>query len=570
VIIFLGLFLTINTGFATTDNSSISIITNYEGTNQSTTENTVNYAAGSTDTVITVNVLIYNGNYAASSCVNGIKTSLDSANTNNLVPGYYFSYATSTVINSSTLSGYDVLAMPGGSGGYYYLNSSNISGSAIKSFVSNGGGYLGICAGAYSAAYYTQDYYYGWGLAPNITCTHPNHEGDLTVQITSTGEQIMGTSGIVTLAHYNGPAMYASGNALIFATYADNIIKSNGMAAIVGDFYGQGRVVLSGPHPELDPQVPIIIANLVAWAANYSGTPVDPSTLASISQISSAAASVKSQYETNKFLPATITVNGNQLSMAQFAYLLASAAVNLNSGSTAPITIENIEAPVSPSGSIKAGSVYRSEFVSMAQSLLSYVSVNGKAPNYLTSSLGNMSFENVLYMYCKILNYYQSNARLPNYVTMTASSSGTTPTPTTITMNQVGSAAATVKSYFETNKALPGSVTIASQSVNMPSLLYLLTTATVQANAGSTSAITLKTVNPATSPSGTIKTGSINKAEFITLAQTIITYISTNNKAPDYLSCSLGNLSFSNAVYMYSKVMNFYKTNNRLPNYVSM
>lgn len=572
MIIFLGLFLTINTGFAATDNSSSSIITNYEGTNQSTTANTVNYAAGSTDTVITVKVLIYNGNYVASSCVNGIKTSLDSANTNNLVPGYYFSYATSTVINSGTLSGYDVLAMPGGSGGYYYLNSSNISGSAIKSFVSNGGGYLGICAGAYSAAYYTQDYYYGWGLAPNITCTHPNHEGDLTVQITSTGEQILGTSGIVTLAHYNGPAMYASGNAVVFATYADNIIKSNGMAAIVGDFYGQGRVVLSGPHPELDPQVPIIIANLVAWAANYTGTPADPSSLASISQISSAATSIKSYYDTNKTLPISITINGNQLSMAQFSYLLGSAAVNLNSGSTAPINIEDVDAPVSPSGSIKAGSVYRSEFVSMAQSLLSFVSVNGKAPNYLTSSLGNMSFENVVYMYSKILNFYQSNGRMPNYVSMAASSSGTTPTPTptTVTMSQVGSAAGTVKSYYETNKVLPGSVTIASQSVSMSQLLHLITTATVQANTGSTAAITLKTVNPATSPSGTIKSGLIYKAEFITLAQTIITYISTNNKAPDYISSSLGNLSFSKAVYMYSKIMNFYKTNNRLPNYVSM
>ncbi|MCE5214610.1 MAG: hypothetical protein LLF83_07830 [Methanobacterium sp.] len=46
--------------------------------------------------------------------------------------------------------------------------------------------------------------------------------------------------------------------------------------------------------------------------------------------------------------------------------------------------------------------------------------------------------------------------------------------------------------------------------------------------------------------------------------------MTTNNKAPDYVTCSLGNLSFQNALYMYSKIMNLYKTNNRLPNYVSM
>ncbi len=528
-------------------------------------------------TVQEIKVLIYNGEYSIASCVAGIKNGLDTANANNLVPGYYFTYATSTTITSTKLAGYNVVALPGGADGDYYVASSSISGTAIRNFVSNGGGYLGICAGAYSGVKTVVSSYHGnyngWGVAPHVMATRPWVEGDVPIQIQAAGEELFGYGGIITMAHYNGPAMYASGGDMVtFATYADNSCNSQGLGAIVGDYYGLGRSVIVGPHPELDPKYPDILGNLVVWAANFTGTSIDPSTTASIAQINSAAAIVKTQYETNKALPATITVNGNQLSMAQFSYLLGSAAVNLNSGSTAPINIEDVDAPVSPSGSIKAGSVYRSEFVSMAQSLLSFVSVNGKAPNYLTSSLGNMSFENVVYMYSKILNFYQSNGRMPNYVSMAASSSGTTPTPTptTVTMSQVGSAAGTVKSYYETNKVLPGSVTIASQSVNMSQLLHLITTATVQANTGSTAAITLKTVNPATSPSGTIKTGNINKAEFITLAQTIITYISTNNKAPDYISSSLGNLSFSKAVYMYSKIMNFYKTNNRLPNYVSM
>ncbi|MCE5214158.1 MAG: succinylglutamate desuccinylase/aspartoacylase family protein [Methanobacterium sp.] len=145
-----------------------------------------------------------------------------------------------------------------------------------------------------------------------------------------------------------------------------------------------------------------------------------------------------------------------------------------------------------------------------------------------------------------------------------------TPTPSTVTMSQLASAAATVKSYYESNKILPDSVTINNQSVSMSSFLYLLATATIQANSGSSAAISLKTVNTPTYPSGTIKTGNIYKSEFISMAQNILSYISTNNRAPDNISCSLGNMNFSKVVYMYSKIINYYKTYNRLPNYVSM
>ncbi|MCE5214869.1 MAG: succinylglutamate desuccinylase/aspartoacylase family protein [Methanobacterium sp.] len=299
--------------------------------------------------------------------------------------------------------------------------------------------------------------------------------------------------------------------------------------------------------------------------------PTDPNTV-TLSQVASAANSFKTYFESNSRLPNYVTIGSNQISMSQFIYLLASGVVNINNGSNSVITLKTVDTATSPSGSIKAGSIYKSEFVSIAQNILSYISANGKAPNYMGTSLGNMSFEQSVFMLSKIMNYYKTNSRLPNYVSMTASSSGTTPTPTptTVTMSQVGSAAGTVKSYYETNKALPSSVTMVSQSVSMPSLLNLLSTATLQANSGSKTAITLKTVDDSTSPSGTIKSGNIMKSEFLTLAQTITSYISTNNKAPNYMSTSLGNMSFSKLVYMYSKIMNYYKTNSRLPNYVSM
>ncbi|HNR26630.1 MAG TPA: hypothetical protein PKI66_07955, partial [Methanobacteriaceae archaeon] len=66
LLIFLGLLVTLNAGFAAS-NATLNKTTNL------TTNTTKNYAAGSSGTIINIKVLIYNGNQAAYSCVNGIK-----------------------------------------------------------------------------------------------------------------------------------------------------------------------------------------------------------------------------------------------------------------------------------------------------------------------------------------------------------------------------------------------------------------------------------------------------------------------------------------------------------------
>jgi hypothetical protein len=139
------------------------------------------------------------------------------------------------------------------------------------------------------------------------------------------------------------------------------------------------------------------------------------------------------------------------------------------------------------------------------------------------------------------------------------------------TISQILAAAATVKSYYENNKKLPGTVDINGIKVSMPQFLYLLSQATVQINNGNTASITIKKVNAAPKESGTIdKTGNILKADFVTIAKNAVNFINSNGRAPNYLTTKLGNMQFTKAVYMFSTVLSFYKTNKRLPNYVTM
>jgi len=216
----------------------------------------------------TIKILIYNGYDALPSSVNGIKNCLNYLNSHNSVNNLKFSYNTSDVINSATLSSYDVLIMPGGTSGISYLNNPKINDEDIKEFVSNGKGYVGICAGSYSACNYIYGYYHGWGIAPNVNCRVVNYVGQLSVLMTSSGSNITGYSGIQTIYHWNGPAMYKIGPATTLATYNDGDTDYMNFDAIVMDNYGSGKVVLSGPHPELEPAKPEMLGRMIIQASN--------------------------------------------------------------------------------------------------------------------------------------------------------------------------------------------------------------------------------------------------------------------------------------------------------------
>lgn len=393
---------------SSTNNSSLYTQMGLLNSNSSDTA----YGEGTENKVI--KVLIYNGVYSSSNGVNGIKNALNYANTYNIIPGVTFTYSTSTVINSATLTPYNLLAMPGGNGGYYYLNSGSISSTAIKNFVYNGGGYLGICAGAYAAAQYTDGWYNGWGVAPHVNCKEINYEGGVPLQITTAGQEIFGYGGIKTLAHFNGPAMYISGNAVIFATYADSATGYKNYAAIVGDYYGKGKVVLCGPHPELSPQVPTFVAQLINWAAESSSS----TTSISINQLTAASTKVKTFYETNKRLPNFVSFSDKPVTMPQFMQLIATGTIQVNNGSNSPIPIKNVAKTTNSADNFKNGNIQKSEYLFMANNIKNFIDSNGRVPNFVSTSLGKIGFETLIYMYSRIMSFYNNNGRLPGYITM--------------------------------------------------------------------------------------------------------------------------------------------------------
>lgn len=213
--------------------------------------------------VVTTNVLIYDGDGVMESSVDDIEDCLNTSNYENLTPNNKFKYSTTSTINSNTLSGYDILIMPGGNA-KTYLEDDDIDSNSIKLFVQGGKGYLGICAGAYAASNYVDGYYHGWGITPDVNTKNENYEGSLQISTTSAGSKLINGS-ITTIHMQNGPAMYTNNTQVIMATFADNNTGYQNYASIVADTYGSGRVILSGPHPEADPQNPQLLTNMLQW-----------------------------------------------------------------------------------------------------------------------------------------------------------------------------------------------------------------------------------------------------------------------------------------------------------------
>lgn len=228
-----------------------------------------------------VNVLIYAGEGATTSSVNGLIYCLEQSQKTN--PNIQFNYTTSYVINSEVLAKQDVLVIASGDI-LVLFNNPSINPEDIKKFVEEGNGYLGICAGAYAASNYNGEYGSGWGISPNIECVYTYADGLLPLTITNYGIKtlkysegqinpcvfITNNTETVTLLAFplaNTPGLYKEGNYTPIAIYPENDIINSDYAAILDDTRGSGRIILSDPHPELEPAKPELVARMILWVS---------------------------------------------------------------------------------------------------------------------------------------------------------------------------------------------------------------------------------------------------------------------------------------------------------------
>lgn len=341
--------------------------------------------------------------------------------------------------------------------------------------------------------------------------------------------------------------------------------------------------------------LPVLMAMLMfaSIGASAAVNTTNISNTTNTSQVSQEAGVVKSYVEANDSLPTNITVGNQNISQAQFLYLLTTATQNVNSSNNSSINIQNVSAAPNPSENVTNGTLNKTEYVSLASKVTSFVTTNGRLPNYVTTSIGTIQYQNLVYIYSKILAFYTANNRLPTTVSVTSwaaltaiknnttnntnttntttnTTNNTTQVTSKFTISQIVQSASNIKSYVETDYGLPNVIQVGNQNVTQAQFLYLLTTALQNLNNGNNSSITIHNVSASPNPSENITTGTLTKSEYLTLSSTITAFISTYGRLPNYVSTSIGTMEYQSLIYMYSKILAFDCTNNRLPTTVSV
>jgi glutamine amidotransferase PdxT len=149
-------------------------------------------------------------------------------------------------IRGGRLGDCSLLIVPGGYTAKYVDALGEEGFEQIREFVAGGGGYIGICAGAYIAARNVEVP----GHPPGLGIIEIENErragrGIRTITVAQPEHPVVnGYEGKVDIWYQNGPMMKAGKGVETLAVYEE------GGAAIVCATYGEGKVVIFSPHPE--------------------------------------------------------------------------------------------------------------------------------------------------------------------------------------------------------------------------------------------------------------------------------------------------------------------------------
>lgn len=167
----------------------------------------------------------------------------------------------------------------GGSGSGQSKTMGEVGVKKVHDFVESGGGYVGICAGAYLACEG-----FAWGLkvldAKTVSSKWKRGVGAVKLEFTPKGQEILGFKpGEHDVRYANGPIYCASNIEAIpdfepLAIFRTELAENGspkgvmvGSPAMVAAPFGKGRVLCSSPHPEQTDGMESWVVNATLWAA---------------------------------------------------------------------------------------------------------------------------------------------------------------------------------------------------------------------------------------------------------------------------------------------------------------
>ncbi len=187
-------------------------------------------------------------------------------------------------IRAGALTNFDVVIFAGGSGSQEAKAIGEDGRAQVEKFVGHGGGYIGICAGAYLATAG-----YPWSLhlinARTLSPKWQRGKAVLKLEVTPAGEKIFGGDTNVDCLYHQGPIVGpADATNLppykVLAWFRSEVasnntpvgIQINSPAIFAGPFQ-KGKVICISPHPEQTAGLEYIVPQAVNWVSSRNAGP---------------------------------------------------------------------------------------------------------------------------------------------------------------------------------------------------------------------------------------------------------------------------------------------------------
>ncbi|KZX15737.1 transglutaminase-like domain-containing protein [Methanobrevibacter filiformis] len=118
-------------------------------------------------------------------------------------------------------------------------------------------------------------------------------------------------------------------------------------------------------------------------------------------------------------LPNNVIVSGEKYSTTEFMYMMSKTIKNKYNGFKNDIVIKkNIRNPSKPSGSKIDGKITSKSMYNYSKAIIAYIDKNNRAPNYVKTTLGKMSYQTTVLGLSKILSKTTTNRKLPSKITV--------------------------------------------------------------------------------------------------------------------------------------------------------
>lgn len=200
------------------------------------------------------------------------------------IPSIELATLSSEQIRNGELAGFDAVIFTGGSGSKQAEGLQLAGVDEVRKFVENGGGYIGICAGAYLACDG-----FSWSAkllnAKTVSQKWRRGKGNVEIELTDEGKKILGDyPGTISVKYNNGPIIKTASNSALpeyiplayFRTeMAENETPAGVMVnspAIVASTFGKGKLITISPHPEQTDGLSDIVKRAVDWVSKPDTT----------------------------------------------------------------------------------------------------------------------------------------------------------------------------------------------------------------------------------------------------------------------------------------------------------